>query len=195
MYCNILEHLILHIKIAILKQKKKMETIGEIGAFFTPGIFMICAEINDMFMKDGTKVAWRKRCFKEIEENYEDYILLIKSLMNYIETNYKGNKTEPAFLVSGSKLHFSDCDCEIIKVSIKKDAVLLKLPSGEEKVMASAVAYQQFTYADEFDLAIRRMSSGYKNFYRTIYEDVVKCNNKSTIEEYSKLLKVDYQGA
>ena len=97
-YCNILEHLILHMKIAVLRQKNMLETPQEIADFFTTGgIFMICDEINDMFMNDGTKVAWKKRCFEEIKENYEDYILLIKSFMNYIETDYKGNKMEPAF--------------------------------------------------------------------------------------------------
>ena len=194
-YCNILEHLILHMKIAVLRQKNMLETPQEIVDFFTTGgIFMICDEINDMFMNDGTKVAWKKRCFEEIKENYEDYILLIKSFMNYIETDYKGNKMEPAFLVPGSKVHFSYGDCEILKVSRKKDAFLLKLPSGEEKALKSVVAYQQFTYADQFDLAIRRMASGYESFYTDIYEDIVKYDNKNLIEESSKLFKVDYQG-
>ena len=46
-----------------------------------------------------------KRCFEEIKENYEDYILLIKSFMNYIETDYKGNKMDLP-LIPGSKVHF-----------------------------------------------------------------------------------------
>lgn len=194
-YCNILEHLILHMKIAIVRQKKMLETPKEVAGFFTTGgIFMICKDINDMFMNDGTKVAWQRRCFEEIKENYEDYILLIKSFMNYIETDYKGNKMEPAFLVPGSMVHFLDGDGEILKVSRKKDALLLRLPSGKEKVLNSVVAYQQFTYIDQFDLAIRKMASGYEGFYISIYEDVVKYDNKNLIEEISKLFKVDYQG-
>ncbi len=194
-YCNILEHLILHMKIAILRQKKILETPIEITDFFTTGgIFMICHEINDMFRNDGIKATWKKRCFEEIKENYEDYILLMKSFINYIETNYRGSKIEPPFLVPGSKVYFSDGDCEILKVSEKKDTFLLKLPSGEEKVLKSGVAYRQFTYADQFDLTIRKMASGYESFYTNIYEDITKYNNKNFIEEYSKLFKVDYQG-
>lgn len=194
-YCNILEHLILHMKIAILRQKHLLETPKEIADFFTTGgIFMITAAINDMFMNDGTKVAWQKRCFEEIKENYKDYILLIKSFMNYIETDYKGNKMEPAFLIPGSMVHCSYGDCEIINVSRKKDVFTLKLPSGEEKALLSEVAYRQFTYADQFDLAIRKMASGYKTFYDDIYDGIVKYNNKELVEECSKLFKVDYQG-
>lgn len=48
--------------------------------------------------------------------------------------------------------------------------------------------------ADQFDLAIRRMASGYESFYTDIYEDIVKYDNKNLIEESSKLFKVDYQG-
>lgn len=194
-YCNILEHLILHMKIAILRQKHLLETPKEIADFFTTGgIFMITAAINDMFMNDGTKVAWQKRCFEEIKENYKDYILLIKSFMNYIETDYKGNKMEPAFLIPGSMVHCSYGDCEIINVSRKKDVFTLKLPSGEEKALLYEVAYRQFTYADQFDLAIRKMASGYKTFYDDIYDGIVKYNNKELVEECSKLFKVDYQG-
>ena len=194
-YCNILEHLILHMKIAILRQKKILETPKEIADFFTTGgIFMICEEINDMFMNEGTRVAWKKRCFEEIKENYEDYIFLIKSFMNYIETDYKGDKMESAFLVPGSKVHLVDGDCEILKVSRKKDTFLLKLPSGEEKALKSVVAYHQFTYIDQFDLAIRMMASGYESFYTNIYEDIIKYHNKNLIEKSSKLFKVDYQG-
>lgn len=194
-YCNILEHLILHMKIAILRQKKMLETPIEIRDFFTTGgIFMICEDINDMFMFDGTKTPWKKRCFEEIKENYEDYVLLIKSFMKYIETDYKGNKTEPAFLVPGSKAYLSYGDCEILKISPRKDAFLLKLPSGEEKVLSSEVASSQFTYTDQFDLVIRMMASGYENFYTDIYKDIITYDNKNLIEECSKLFKIDYQG-
>ena len=91
-------------------------------------------------------------------------------------------------------VHCSYGDCEIINVSRKKDVFTLKLPSGEEKALLSEVAYRQFTYADQFDLAIRKMASGYKTFYDDIYDGIVKYNNKELVEECSKLFKVDYQG-
>ena len=72
-YCNALEHLILHIKIAVLRQKKKLIKPLDIDAFLRPGIHLICGEINDMFLNEGTKIIWKKRCFEEIKENYEEY--------------------------------------------------------------------------------------------------------------------------
>ncbi len=194
-YCNFLEHLILHMKIAILRQKKILETPREIENFFTTGgIFMICQNINDMFVLDGTNISWQKRCFEEIRENYKDYILLVKSFIKYIEADYKGNKAKPALLAPGSMVHFSDGDCEILNVSPKKDTFLLKLPSGEEKTFKSVWASSQFTYIDQFDLAIRRMASGFQTFYADIYNDIEKYNDEKNIDKFSTLFKVDYHG-
>ncbi len=92
-YCNILEHLILHIKIAILRQKEFLSEPKNVTKFFTTGgIFMICLDINDMFLKNGTTIPWKKRCFEEIKENYSEYINLIRALLKYIDENYCGKK-------------------------------------------------------------------------------------------------------
>ena len=123
-YCNVLEHLILHFKIAVLRQKELFKEPKDILDFFTTGgIYMICQEINDMFMNDGTTSAWKKRCYEEIKDNYCDYIALIKSLLLYIKNDYIGKKEESEFLKVGSFVHFSDCDCEILKLSNKKNVV------------------------------------------------------------------------
>lgn len=194
-YCNILEHLILHIKIAVLRQKRSLEVPGEVANFFTTGgIFMICKEINDMFMNDGTQIPWKQKCFHKIAENYQDYIILLKALMNYIDAIYQGNKTENPFLSPGSKVHFSDKICEILKVPPQKDRFLLKLPSGEEKTFDSVVALGQFTYTDQTDIALRRMSSGYEAFYPEIYEEILQCNEDTLIQNWKNYLSNDFNG-
>lgn len=194
-YCNILEHLILHMKIAVLRQKGLLDEPGEIELFFTTGgIWTICEVINDMFMNNGTNVPWKKSCFEKIKENYADYIVLVRAFMKYIETNYVGNKTDDVLLVPGAIVHFNQCDCEILKLSARKDKLFLKLPSGEEIVALSATVSKQFTYADFFDLVIRKMASGYDSFYINIYKDIQKFDNENLITEFSNLFKIDYQG-
>jgi len=193
-YCNVLEHLILHVKIAILRQKQELEMPNDISNFFTTGgIFLICEEINDMYKKDGTSVAWKKKCYEEIKDNYEDYITLVKTILTYIDRNYYGDKDEPAFLVPGSKVHFADCDCEILKITKKKDAFLLKLPTGEEKAYRVCVAMSQFKYVDEMDMIARRMASGYEDFYKDIYNDIVSCRAVE-LNDYVNALRIDYKG-
>lgn len=65
-YCNILEHLILHIKIAVLRQKVPLKRPDDISGFFTTGgIYTICADINDMFIRNGTSITWKKDALKK----------------------------------------------------------------------------------------------------------------------------------
>ena len=45
-YCNVLEHLILHIKIAILRQKEAFKTPQDIIEFFTTGVIQIAEKPN-----------------------------------------------------------------------------------------------------------------------------------------------------
>ena len=88
----------------------------------------------------------------------------------------------------------SDGDYEIVKVSAKKNKILLKLPSGEIGTFYSDIANEQLTYSDCFDLSIREMASGYDSFYPKIYEDIQKYDNENLIIELSSLFKVDYRG-
>ncbi|NLK77050.1 MAG: hypothetical protein GX284_04935 [Clostridiales bacterium] len=192
-YCNALEHLVLHMKICILRQNRKFKEPYDIDSFFTTGgVYMICHEINDMFINDGTSVRWKKRCFEEFKENYTDYIQIIKALVLYVEKSYKGEKSADIFLKQGSYVHFSDCDCEILKLSPKKDAILLRLPNGDEKYFSSAVALNQLTYADNIDRNLRYMASGYDVFYEQIYNDLLKCQITDIIGEYSEAFHVDF---
>ena len=56
-YCNILEHLILHIKIAVLRQKKSLIQNRKIFLVFLQHMALIrfCKEINDMYLHEVGK--------------------------------------------------------------------------------------------------------------------------------------------
>ena len=192
-YCNILEHLILHTKICILRQTTVLETSDDYILFFSSvGIFLICSEINDMFMNDGTKVAWKKRCFEEVKDNYGDYISLLKAFIYYVDTNYAGSKSKSALLVPGTIVHLADGDYEIIRLSEKGDKVYLRSQSGKEY---SLNPYGLgLSYSDIYDLSLREMSSGYSEFYLRIYEDIKNKGNRSIVEEWGDFFKVDSQG-
>lgn len=193
-YCNILEHLILHFKIAVLRQKTRLKNPTDIYRFFTTGgIFMICQDLNEMFAKSGEVIRWARRCFEEVSENYYDYILLIKTILRYIETEYSANKTDPPFLVPGSIWHFSDCDAEITAVSKRKDKCILKLPSGEKFELFTWES-TQLTYADEHDRVTRGMASDHCGLNNQIYTDIVNCKDEDVFDNWSKLLKTDFRG-
>lgn len=173
-YCNMLEHLILHMKIFVL----------------ATGVFLLCSDINDMFMKDGTTVAWRRRCFEEIRDNYNDYIILLKTILLHVDNSYLGKKDDPPFLSPGSVFQNYSGDCEIIKLTNNKEEMLVKTPHGEKTVRTSTV-YRHFTYFDHVDFMTRKLSRGYDMFYTQIFEDINKPNDERLISEFTKALSID----
>jgi len=70
-YCNYLEHLIIHIKINILRKQ-------QLGRYINDGLvnFMI-PELNDWYRYIGLNKPWKRVAFSLIEENYQDYCDLV----------------------------------------------------------------------------------------------------------------------
>ena len=66
-YCNYLEHLIIHVKINILRKQ-------QLGHYINDGLvnFMI-PELNDWYRYVGLDKPWKEAAFSLIEENYPDY--------------------------------------------------------------------------------------------------------------------------
>lgn len=192
-YCNALEHFILHIKIGVLRHNCIYSKPSDVEAFFTThGCMMISSEINDMFLNNGTSLAWKQRCFSEFKDNYDDYIVLIKAIMKYIDNAYVGDKTAEPFLKIGAIVHFADCDAKILNIQKSKEAVLLEMPNGERKGYLRSVLYFQNTYADCYDYAIRDLSHDFNDFQEKIYNDIINYPDTDEINEIANILRVDY---
>ena len=82
-YCNALEHLILHIKIVEEPRNKdanKMELQGIGGA-----INFLCPQINDYYNGYEFKQQWLKNIFSVIENNFDDYIDILRYFLAVVE--------------------------------------------------------------------------------------------------------------
>jgi hypothetical protein len=84
-YCNVLEHLILHIKIM---EKPKDSEANEYELQGIGGVYnYMCPQINDYFNGYIFKQQWVITAFNLIENNFEDYIKILKYLFRVAETN------------------------------------------------------------------------------------------------------------
>ena len=82
-YCNYIEHLILHIKIAEEPRHKyanERELPGIGGA-----VNFIIPELNDYYMGFKYQQEWRINAFDLVKENYKDYIELLRYLWQIIQ--------------------------------------------------------------------------------------------------------------
>ena len=82
-YCNALEHLILHVKIVEEPKNKdanKMELQGIGGA-----VNFLCPQINDYYNGYEFKQPHLIKIYSLIENNFDDYIYILKYFLNIIE--------------------------------------------------------------------------------------------------------------
>lgn len=83
-YCNLLEHLLLHVKIAENPdaQANENELLGIGGA-----INFICKDLNDIYSGKEFAEDWRKTVAEKVKDNFDDYITILRYLWSVIESN------------------------------------------------------------------------------------------------------------
>ena len=75
-YCNLLEHLILHVKIVVEPKHEKANLNENVGI---GGItHYLCRIINDLFIGYKTKKQYLLTAFELIKDNYDDYVKVLR---------------------------------------------------------------------------------------------------------------------
>lgn len=84
-YCNVLEHLILHIKIV---EEPKNENANQMKIQGIGGaVCFICPQINDYFNGYEFKQQYLINIFSLIENNFNDYIDILEYFLDVVEKN------------------------------------------------------------------------------------------------------------
>lgn len=83
-YCNLLEHLYLHILICEnpSKEKNTNETVGIGGV-----VNFIVPELNDVYSGWVSKQVWQNNCHRVIIDNKDVYMLLLKRFKELYDNN------------------------------------------------------------------------------------------------------------
>ena len=83
-YCNLLEHLLLHVKIAENPNPDANENeLPGIGG----AINFICKDLNDIYSGKEFADEWRKNVANKVKDNFDDYIIILRYLWNVVEKN------------------------------------------------------------------------------------------------------------
>lgn len=155
---------------------------------------MVCHEINDMFSQNGTSVTWKQRCFDEVKENYTDYIILLKTIMCYIQEQYQGEKTKDRFLKIGSKVVFANTEGKIVKIDETRNRIFVKTKDGKEGEFVKDSFMSQFTFGDEVNMVARYLAMGSDGPVGTIYESLLNTEKNSKIFDLCEMLAIDFHG-
>ena len=84
-YCNLLEHLLLHVKIAEEPRNpdaNENELPGIGGA-----INYLCKQLNDIYAGKEPAEEWRKTVASKVQDSFDDYIRILRHLWSVIEQN------------------------------------------------------------------------------------------------------------
>ena len=86
-YCNLMEHLLLHIKIGrsrFYENHADMRVDQDLKELITHGVNMLSMDCNDLFMHQGSDIIWRQNCYEVIQDSYEEYIEMLRDFQRYI---------------------------------------------------------------------------------------------------------------
>ncbi len=79
-YCDLLEHLLLHVKICMYPSPDKIDGmevgIGGVINFLVP-------ELNDLYSGYQAKQAWQKNCYDLVADDEEVYLAILKDFIDY----------------------------------------------------------------------------------------------------------------
>lgn len=84
-YCNLLEHLLLHVKIAEEPRNadaNERELPGIGGA-----VNFLCKELNDIYAGKEFEEEWRQKIADAVKDHFDDYIAILKHLWKIVEHN------------------------------------------------------------------------------------------------------------
>ncbi|MBR3470949.1 MAG: hypothetical protein IKH28_14865 [Lachnospiraceae bacterium] len=176
-YCNLLEHIILHIKILVKKHKIVFSTPMNMLSFFEfNGLGLLLKKTNDMYMCPERIKNSEKKCFEVIRDNYSEYIIILDAFIEYAKNKYAGEKKQSRFLNIGASLRYNDDEYRITRMSDDREFITIKTQNNNEITRKSRRFRKEFQYLDVVDLAVRQMSYGYHAFFSEIYDDLVNCN-------------------
>ncbi len=111
-YCNLIEHLLLHLKINA-RCCSSFAFPFELKYFFNSlGFFWIGNFINTLFKEQGSAIKWQDNCFRAIYSLFDDYISILKGVLCFLDNNYTGEKRIQ--IAEGKQLFFDVIDQNII---------------------------------------------------------------------------------
>ncbi len=176
-YCNILEHLVLHFKIAIMRQKKRLFRPYDIDDFFSTGGFLIiCTESNTLYESNSSLSGYRLACYEVIKNNYDDYISVLKGCILYLDSQYKGVRNP--------------------RTGINIQDTYIEPEDSPEERNKKLDLFARLSYADYMDNCIKRLSQTYEgNLNTEMYLKLSeRLENDKDAESICEAFSRDFQG-
>ena len=197
-YCNYLEHLILHVKIGVIQTTRRLSKPINLLSLLTQGASYICNYVNDLFMVPYENLSTlQKNYFNPIQDNYNDYLFLLRLIMYYTIHKYSGaDKTEiesdgtveaegMKYRVQRNKRYemgFRDTNDRIITVDF----------FGKQQ--PERLVYLHWLNELRKGLSAMSVSKNENGCSDQIYKELLQIPESKSLTQYAELLDQDFQG-
>jgi hypothetical protein len=166
-YCNFLEHLLLHMKIGydrFFKNHEKISDPSEFVLFLSHGVRMLTREINALYHEDGSVYAWENTCYARIRDHFPDYTDMLGHFLFEILDHY-----QPLNLQKGDCL-IDENGQKAVVVSIAERWVTLQFSGHREEIRREAFLDESSQKAME---EVRRiLADSYEGLVEEVYENI-----------------------
>lgn len=175
-YCNLLEHLILHLKICILRQKMHFYSPSDIMNFLTTGGFQtISSDITTLFQTQGGTKKYQQKSYEIIRENLDEFILILNLALKYIDDRYLGKKEA--------------------LTGIRVEDWALKPDDTPEIMDKKNSIYERVTFFDNINTIAKECSTTYDGtLFLPVYESLRIDNSNTELDLLSRVLLQDFHG-
>lgn len=177
-YVNVLEHLLLHIK--IYEEQCETNIITQKKSGKGHGLCLISNRINDYFESDCQPKGWHENMAKVISENYEDYINVLFYHLDRFTAYNKKRKELLSEIDYISKRSNGDIDRKLNNKLIKRYYNFLPYTIGDKVVH------------DKFGIGmiyfIREVSG--HTILKIKFDEY---GNKEILESYDNMKRIDYK--
>lgn len=182
-YCNLIEHCLLHYKICASKQTYAMDKPIDIADFFTSGgLFNTSNMINGLYCKKGSSIPYQQCYYEQIQENYYDYIWMLKLFILNVYNLYVGEQTEQ--VINLNKVVDIEGEKGVVTgFSNTKEMISVQFENGRTSTVVpdNITGLSCFDYLEQMT---RRLSSGREGkYYEKIYKDIMDSFSVSSDED------------
>ncbi len=196
-YCNLIEHLLLHIKIVVRRQHGLINCADDVYNEFDhiqEGIKLICLNIKKVYHS----IDKSKKAFSVIADNYKDFVNLLVALFEYMQQQIVSEESEKRLLKVGSSINFRNEEYTIVGISDNGKEVLANDNSQREIGIPIAKLYKYLSARDKLEIykmVLFQVPYGTGPIDLSIYHDMqaVDCHSEE-IQQLVKGLSKDFRG-
>lgn len=212
-YCNLIEHLILHLKIMLIRSKfygcdkqysydrSFLINFKTLFNIIPPGLEYICNDLNRMFCNKGKIAKWKIPYYNVISDSINAYLTILKVIIAFHIDLCSNYRNDGLTIIKDSHIKFSGTAYRILSVSddsvdyLDKKVVLIDTDGNCVNYSYSGIVSSIGSCQDRFYALCMKLASCDGSINTNILNCIYPIVQDNKIDCLLDKLYVDYTGS